>query len=264
SSSIPVRAHCVSWGKERKIPGWLANKPDDELKSHVIRRINYLTDHYKGRFAHWDLNNEDLHGRYYEEHTGNPQFLQSMFTEMHEGDPEAMLFTNDYEVTERSDYLSAYVHQVRTLISDGAPVHGIGVQAHYNDYPDVHLLMHHLDELSAVGLPVWITELHYDNDDVMKRADGYEDFLRTAFSHPGVEGIIQWDFWDGSMDYPSAALVDGPDFVENEAGKRFRKLLKEEWSSSVEVQPTSGEHDIETKLFYGDYEVSLIYDGEEQ
>ena len=33
-----------------------------------------------------------------------------------------------------------------------------------------------------------------------------------AFSHPGVDGIIFRDFWDGSMQYPEAALCEGAGF----------------------------------------------------
>ena len=50
---------------------------------------------------------------------------------------------------------------------------------------------------------------------------------------------------------------------DNAAGSRVRNLLKNEWSSNVVVEPTAASQDTEMKLFYGEYEISLLYDNEE-
>ena len=44
-------------------------------------------------------------------------------------------------------------------------------------------------------------------------AQALDDALTLYFSHPAVEGIMLWGFWDGRMFEQSAALVEGPDLT---------------------------------------------------
>ena len=48
--------------------------------------------------VHWDVNNEQLHGRFFEESTGDQYILSTMFNMITAMDPNAQLFTNDYEI----------------------------------------------------------------------------------------------------------------------------------------------------------------------
>ena len=52
-----------------------------------------------------------------------------------------------------------------------------------------------LNTVATAGLPIWITELDYQDTDVDRRADGLEDALRLYFSQPEIEDIILWGFW---------------------------------------------------------------------
>jgi len=45
------------------------------------------------------------------------------------------------------------------------------------------------------GIPIWVTEYDSKTPDVNKRAENLENLYRIAFSHPAVEGIIMWGFW---------------------------------------------------------------------
>lgn len=57
-----------------------------------------------------------------------------------------------------------------------------------------------------------MTELDVTDADVTQRANGYEDALRVYFSHPAVDGVLMWGFWDGAHWQPDAVLVEGPNF----------------------------------------------------
>ena len=46
------------------------------------------------------------------------------------------------------------------------------------------------------------------NSDENTRADWIENALITYFSHPAVEGVILWGFWDEFSD-PDSSLVNG-------------------------------------------------------
>ena len=70
-----------------------------------------------------------------------------------------------------------------------------------------------LNTLSSAGVPLLVTELDVSHADVQRRAQGYETALRTYFSHPGVEGVLLWGFWDRAHWRPNAALVNGDNFA---------------------------------------------------
>ncbi|KAK3743233.1 hypothetical protein RRG08_064085 [Elysia crispata] len=95
--------------------------------------------------------------------------------------------------------------------------------------------------------------------DEKSRADWYEKVLRLYFSHPAVEGVIFWGFWDHDMD-PLKALVHGYTYDLDEAGIRFLRLTKQEWSThvkqSLESSPT-----MDVRGFRGVYDLTVWYKG---
>ena len=57
---------------------------------------------------------------------------------------------------------NCYKKQISNLIENGAPIDGIGVQAHFKDAErnvDPIQVQEKLDSLAELGLPVWVTEL---------------------------------------------------------------------------------------------------------
>merc|ERR1719369_790947 len=106
-----------------------------------------------------------------------------------------------------------YIQQIAELKAAGAPVHGVGVQGHFDFYRcDPCSIKYQLDKLATAfpDLPIWLTELTISGaPDAQKLADAYENTLRIVFSHPQVKGILFWGFWDGDMAKPDAALVEG-------------------------------------------------------
>ena len=52
------------------------------------------------RVEHWDVNNENLHGDFYERHTGNPNITMQMFRDIHNVDQNVKLFLNEFGIVE--------------------------------------------------------------------------------------------------------------------------------------------------------------------
>lgn len=67
-----------------------------------------------------------------------------------------------------------------------------------------------LDKVAEAGLKIWATELTVDAADEHKKAAALENLLTVFFSHPAVEGVILWHFWDGSNWHQNEALFNGP------------------------------------------------------
>ncbi len=59
---------------------------------------------YLRRLVHWDIDNEDLHGGWFQEKTGVHDLHSQLFIDVHAVDPDALLFINDYDVVRDNYY----------------------------------------------------------------------------------------------------------------------------------------------------------------
>jgi GH35 family endo-1,4-beta-xylanase len=252
---IQVRGHCLFWEVEDAVQPWVQSLQGHHLMAAIQNRLQSLLSRYKGRFRHHDVNNEMLHGSFYEDRLGR-DIRAYMFREAHKLDPSAVLFVNDYNVEDGCDTKSTpekLVEQVVDLQDRGAPVGGIGVQGHIS-HPVGEIICDSLDKLAILGLPIWITELDVTAENEHIRADDLEVFLREAFAHPAVGGIILWGFWEMFMFREHAHLVDA-DGTINEAGRRYL-ALKQEWLTRMNG---SVDHQGEFKFrgYHGSYTVEV-------
>ncbi|XP_044964455.1 endo-1,4-beta-xylanase 1-like isoform X2 [Hordeum vulgare subsp. vulgare] len=228
-----VRGHCLFWEVEDSVQPWLRSLHGHHLMAAVQGRLQSLLSRYKGQFKHHDVNNEMLHGSFYQDRLGR-DIRAHMFREAHKLDPSAVLFVNDYNVEDGCDSKSTpekFVEQIVDLQERGAPVGGIGVQGHIS-HPVGDIICDSLDKLAILGLPIWITELDVSAENEHIRADDLEVCLRECFAHPAVEGVVLWGFWEMFMFRNHAHLVDA-DGTVNEAGKRYL-ALKQEWLTKTD------------------------------
>ena len=65
-NEIPLRGHNIFWGIEEYVQDWQKQLDDDQLREVVKQRAIDIGTRYRGRFAEYDLNNEMIHGNYYE------------------------------------------------------------------------------------------------------------------------------------------------------------------------------------------------------
>ena len=61
---------------------------------------------------HWDVNNENLHGDFYERHTGDPNITNKMFQWIHNQDQSVKLFLNDFNAVTGSDVTTVSMHSL--------------------------------------------------------------------------------------------------------------------------------------------------------
>ncbi|CAH1788447.1 unnamed protein product [Owenia fusiformis] len=265
AQNVSLRGHCVYWGVEQFTPNWIRNMTGEEVRAEVTRRANGVVDRFRGRLHHWDVNNENLHGKFFEEKTGNADIMADMFREVRDLDPACKLFINDYLVVNEGWLTTALANQARELQAAGFEVY-IGAQGHFglrDGRFDPAWVQRRLDSLAAPGVPLWITELDCEDPDFNVRADKYEAALRAFFSHPSVEGIIIWGFWDGAHFRPGSSLVDGEDFTINAAGLRWQQLIQQEWRTQQDYQLYLYDETINFRGFHGDYDVIVLDNGVE-
>ncbi|XP_066318477.1 endo-1,4-beta-xylanase 1-like isoform X2 [Miscanthus floridulus] len=233
----PVRGHCIFWAVDGDVQQWIKDIADhdepDQLMAAVQARLNGLLARYAGRFPHYDVNNEMLHGRFFRDRLGD-DVAALMFREAARLDPGAALFVNDYNVECGNDANATperYVELIRDLQRRGAQVGGVGLQGHVT-HPVGEVICDALDTLAAAtDLPIWFTELDVCEPDDALRADDLEVVMREAYAHPAVQGVVLWGFMQGHMWRQDAALVN-TDGTVNDAGQRFIDLRRE-WTSDA-------------------------------
>ncbi|GFR61195.1 endo-1,4-beta-xylanase [Elysia marginata] len=232
-----------------------------ETREEVDNHIKYMTGITRGKLGHWDVNNELLHGNYYEEKTNDPDFTKQMFQKVHAEDPTPKLFLNDYGAVAKGSSTYAYLRLIQDFKEANVGLGGVGVQSHVPDFtePDPTLMKYRLDTLAQAGVPIWVTELDVVTQDEIARADWYEKALRLYFSHPAVYGVIIWGFWDHDQE-PNQVLVHGYTFNLAEAGKRFLHLTQQEWSTHVNESLASSTS-LNVRGFKGVYDLTVWYKG---
>lgn len=266
---IPLRGHNLFWGIPRFVQPWVKELDDHELRQTLQNRAETITARYKGRFAEYDLNNEMIHGNYYEDRLG-PEITKLMVQWAHNGDPDAKLYLNDYDIL-TGNRLGDYMAQIRKLLEQKVPIAGIGVQGHlHTDTFDRDALKNALDSLSVFKLPIRITEFNmpgqrskYYSDKILEmtpqeeelKAKEMVDYYKICFAHPAVEGILMWGFWEGANWIPGSSLYKR-DWSPTPAAEAYQNLIfKEWWTKSSGTVGRDGVFSI--PAFFGKYKVTI-------
>jgi endo-1,4-beta-xylanase len=261
ANEITMRGHCIYWEVEGTVQDWIKNlayaplPAASPLRTAVENRMNSAVNHFKGKFVHWDVDNEMLHGSFYKDRLG-AAIHPWMFQAAHAIDPNCKLFVNDYSVVSGGE-AEAYKAQIQDLIDNNAPVQGIGAQCHMGTIEPLTVYSR-LESLAEMNLPIWCTEYDFAAADENARADGLEKFYRTAFSHPSVEGILMWGFWQNSHWRDDCYIVNA-DWTLNEAGRRFESLMNEWTTNDVNISDSSG--NVNFRGFAGTYKITLAIPG---
>ncbi|HLP73126.1 MAG TPA: endo-1,4-beta-xylanase [Bacteroidales bacterium] len=269
SHEIPLRGHNLFWGISQFVQPWIKELGNEELSQTIKNRAETVTSKYRGRFAEYDLNNEMIHGNYYEERLG-PGITRQMADWAHNGDPDAKLFVNDYDIL-TGRRLDDYMAHIRKLKSQGVPVAGIGVQGHLHaETFDRGELRRALDSLAKFHLPVRITEFNmpgqrssYYKDRIQEltpeqeqqKAAELADYYRICFSHPAVEGILMWGFWAGANWIPASSLYKR-DWSPTPALKAYRDLVFGEWWTNANGK-TDKKGNFSAPAYYGKYRITV-------
>ena len=268
-NNIPLRGHNIFWGIPRFVQPWIKELDDEELKNTIQRRAETITARYKGRFAEYDLNNEMIHANYYEVRLG-PDITRQMVEWSHNGDPDAKLWLNDYDIL--TGYkLPKFMEHIRTLLAQGAAIAGIGVQGHLHaESFDRGELRRALDSLAIFNLPVRITEFNMPGqrskfhreritemtpEEELQKAKDMVDYYRICFAHPAVEGILMWGFWAGANWIPVSSLYRR-DWSPTPAVEAYQDLIFREWWTN-ESGAAGSDGMLTVPAFYGRYKVTI-------
>jgi endo-1,4-beta-xylanase len=275
-NNIPLRAHNLFWGIPQFVQPWVKELSEAELRETMKKRAETITSKYKGRFAEYDLNNEMIHGNYYEDRLG-PGITKEMAEWAHAGDPDAKLYLNDYDIL-TGKKLPEYMAHIRLLLRQGVPVAGIGVQGHlHTETFDRMELRRSLDSLAKFNLPIKVTEFNmpgqrsgFHRKKILKMTPEEEefnakelvDYYRICFAHPSVEAILMWGFWEGANWIPVSSLYRR-DWSPLPAAAAYKNLIFNEWWTK-ESGKTDNKGEFSIPAYYGRYRVTITYYGKDR
>ena len=269
ANNIPIRGHNLFWGIPEYVQPWLKEMSDVELEQTLKNRAETITARYKGRFAEFDLNNEMVHGNYYEDRLGS-DITKKMAEWARIGDPNVRLFLNDYDIL-TGVKLPEYMAQIRKLLKQGVPIAGIGVQGHLHaETFDRIQLKNALDSLAQFHLPIRITEfnmpgqrskyykdhnLNMTPEEQKLMAKELVDYYKICFAHPAVEGILMWGFWEGANWIRPSSLYN-KDWTPRPAATAYHNLIFKEWWTNIKGK-TNRKGEFSVPAFFGKYKVTV-------
>jgi len=176
-----------------------------------------------------------------------------MFQRANELDPDALLFVNDYGPIGYGNRIEEFKEHVRELRGAGAPIYGLGLQGHCPGRFNRGMVLSRFDSVGELDLPIWITEFDVDQPDEDQRAGDFEDFYRIAFSHPAVEGVLMYGFWQEAQ-WRMNSYIANTSWILNEAGRRYEALM-DEWTTNIRATADENGH-VSFRGFHGTYEIS--------
>ena len=256
---IAIRGHNIIWPSWHWLPKNLEALRDnpEALRARITSHIVDVVGATRGQCEDWDVINEPFANHDLMNILGNDAMVE-WFRLTRAADPLPRLFLNDYAGLMAGGLNTAHKDHfektIRFLKDKGAPIGGIGIQAHYGySITPPEKLLSELDRWQALGLPVQITEFDLDMRDEEFQATYTRDFLLATFSHPAVTSILTWGFWEGRHWRPDAAMWR-KDWTLKPNGKVWTELTRQIWWTQA-TGTTDAQGEFKTRGFYGQYEV---------
>ena len=225
ANGMKVRGHTLCWHNQTA-PWMFVDDDGNQISKEIAferlkEHIDQVVSRYKGKVYAWDVLNEAIvddsdTSKVYRESNWykicGEEYISKVFQWAHDADPNALLYYNDYN-TENPVKREKIYQVVKKLQEEGVPIHGVGLQGHWNiGGPSEENIRESIDRFASLGLDVQITELdvviYSSRADTMdmgftpEREQRQIDFYTMAFDvfrekKDAITGITFWNVHDG-------------------------------------------------------------------
>ena len=255
-NKIQLRGHNLIWGSYRNSQMLDKNLSSEETWKQIESHVREYTTKMKGRVYLWDAVNEAVSETDVWEKVGWDKFPE-VFKIASSIDPHAELCYNDYNISTVERFRNGAIARVKQIQKAGAKITVFGDQEHLSA-PGVspRMLWKTWDQVSKeTGLPIEVTEFDFGSKNDQLQADYMEDFYRAAFSHPSVDAIIIWGFWENAhwLANRGGHLIN-KDWSWRTSMKVVDQLLNHEWRT-IESLKTNSKGEVTLPAFYGSYDI---------
>ena len=261
---ITQRGHFLLWGNaqegiqpQRFFDGAALIADTAAFRAATFDHIREKLAWTRGRIVEWDAVNHPVRpgAPTYGDLYGHGVYAD-VFRAAREADPSLDLWINEGQVL-TGDRTPAYLDVVDGLDARDERPDGVGFMAHFERSaltPPAEVYAR-LDTFARRGYRLKLTEFDVDvGADEALQADYLRDVMTVAFSHPMMEGVVMWGFWELEHWRPDAALYRA-DWTIKPAGQAWRDLVFGRWWT-VEAGETGADGRFATRGFLGAYAVS--------
>ncbi|WP_437825603.1 endo-1,4-beta-xylanase [Sorangium sp. So ce1153] len=210
-NGIPYKGHTLVWGAQQ--PGWIGGLSQSEQRAEVEEWIQAFCQRYPD-VAIIDVVNEPP------PHT-TPAYMNALggagssgydwivqaFKWARQYCPNAKLLLNDYNNIEYSGDNQNTINIVNRIRAAGAPIDGIGAQAHAAFSMPTSTVKGFLDRLAATGLPVYITEYDIALANDTQQLNVMQSQFPMFYEHPSVRGVTLWGYITGQTWVANTGLM---------------------------------------------------------
>ncbi len=234
---LALRGHVLVWPSTRNMPSALTAKilaDDPTIPATILSHIDEITQATKTFLNEWDVLNEPYDNRDIMDRFGR-QRMTEWFQRARTNLPTAELYINDYAILSGGGSnvakQDAYEETIRFIREGGGPLTGIGFQGHFSGAATGISRMWEILERYAAAFPdikFRITEFDHTTDDEELQADFLRDFITLMVSHPKMQGVQLWGFWEGAHWRANAALYR-QNWDEKPNAAAYRKLVLGDW-----------------------------------
>ncbi len=256
ANGMKMRGHTILW--HEGLPEWVKNKAWTKatLLNYLKGYITTVAGRYKGKITEWDVANE-----FVQNGNGNAlrttesvwmrvigeEVLDSAFKWMHQVDPAAKLYYNDYGAENMGGKSNAVYELAKRLKQRGAPIHGVGLQCHFSY--DIALtagntfltqMDQNIKRLGALGVHVSLTEMDlsipvpFDAGKYQQQGISYGNLMKLVLANATVvKSFMVWGFTDKYSWIPSftnftkgGALLFYNDYTKKPAYDALVSVLK--------------------------------------
>jgi len=263
-NEIEVRGHYLTWAPLGERAGEYAGRPE-ELKADVFAHVRERAAAVGDRVSEWDaINHISGWGVTMEQFFGEPRIYADIMRLARRVAPQAELYVNEGQVLPGGGRRDDYERLVRYLIQQGVAPDGVGFMGHFGagSLTPPAEIYGVLQRFSRLVPNLQVTELDVDvGTDEQLQADYLRDVMTAAFSHPDVEAVVMWGFWEGRHWKPAAALYRR-DWSPKPAGRAWEELVFGRWWTE-EDGATDPRGRFAARGFLGDYVLTVTHDGRE-
>ncbi|HSY22390.1 MAG TPA: endo-1,4-beta-xylanase, partial [Polyangiaceae bacterium] len=219
-----IKGHTFVWWQQN--PTWITGLDAADLLSAVEANITTTVSRYAGVVRAWDVVNEAIDDNTLQLRAGVHQTLGisglvQAYQTAHAADPNALLNYNDYGIEAPGPKTDAVFGLLQSLIAAGAPIGGVGIQAHLStlSYPSETQLRTNIERFASLGLKVNISELDVRTIQVLpddwetrmtQESIAFEIAAGACANEPACEAVTTWGFTDADTWIDAAFGTDQP------------------------------------------------------
>ncbi|HEU4654296.1 MAG TPA: endo-1,4-beta-xylanase [Steroidobacteraceae bacterium] len=201
---IPFKQHTFVWGNQA--PSWINSLSASEQAAEIEEWIRDYCARYPNT-AMIDVVNEATPGHApaaYAQNAFGSNWIIRSFQLARQYCPNAVLILNDYNVL--SWDTDKFIQMATPAINAGV-VDAIGAQAHGLEGQSLSSLQNKLNQVAALGLPIYITEYDVARTNDQEQLQIMQSQFPLFYNHPSVAGITLWGYVVGSTWVNGSGLI---------------------------------------------------------